>query len=65
VNKKSFASNLPSTFPSANTNTAKILLAAAYLQVKKNLKEFGSYDISKLFKGIVEEIIHPYSSLNN
>ncbi|MGD2086678.1 MAG: hypothetical protein PVH61_10875 [Candidatus Aminicenantes bacterium] len=52
-------------FSNANTNTAKILLAAAYLQEKKHLKEFGSYDISKLFKSIGEEVSQPSSSLNN
>jgi hypothetical protein len=39
-------------FSTAYNNTAKILLAAAYLQEKMNLKEFGSYDISTLFKSI-------------
>ena len=52
-------------FSKANTNTAKVLLAAVYLQEKKNLKEFGSYDISTLFKSIGEEANQPSSSLNN
>ncbi len=52
-------------FSTANTNTAKILLAAAYLQEKRNLKEFGSYDISILFKTIGEEVRQPSSALNN
>lgn len=52
-------------FSKANTNTAKVLLAAVYLQEKKNLKEFGSYDISTLFKNIGEEVSQPSSSLNN
>ena len=51
-------------FSTANTNTAKILLAAAYLQEKKNLKEFGSYDISFLFKEIGEEIGQPSPALS-
>jgi len=52
-------------FSKADTNTAKVLLAAVYLQEKKNLKEFGSYDISTLFKSIGEEVNQPSSSLNN
>jgi hypothetical protein len=43
-------------FSTAHNNTAKILLAAAYLQEKENLKEFSSYDISHLFKSIGEEV---------
>jgi hypothetical protein len=52
-------------FSRANNNTAKVLLAAVYLQEKRNLKEFGSYDISTLFKSIGEEVSQPSSSLNN
>jgi hypothetical protein len=52
-------------FSNAKTNAAKVLLAAAYLQEKKNFKEFGSYDISGLFKSIGEEVNQPSSSLNN
>ncbi|MGD2092418.1 MAG: hypothetical protein PVH61_39995 [Candidatus Aminicenantes bacterium] len=52
-------------FSTANTNTAKVLLAAAYLQVTKNLKEFYSFDISTLFKNIGEDISQPSTSLNN
>jgi hypothetical protein len=52
-------------FSKANTNTAKILLAAAYLQEKSNLKELGSYDISTLFKKIGEEVNQPSSAINN
>jgi hypothetical protein len=52
-------------FSNVNTNTAKILLAAAFLQDKKNLKEFGSYDISILFKKIGEEVSQPSSAINN
>jgi hypothetical protein len=52
-------------FSTAYNNTAKILLAAAYLQEKKNLKEFGSYDISTLFKEIGEEVSQPSTALNN
>jgi hypothetical protein len=52
-------------FSTANTNTSKILLAAVYLQENKNFKEFGSYDISALFKEIGEEVSQPSSSLNN
>jgi hypothetical protein len=51
-------------FSTANTNIAKVLLAAAYLQVKRNFKEFGSYDISSLFKEIGEKISHPSQALN-
>jgi hypothetical protein len=52
-------------FSTAKTNTARILLAAAYLQENKNFKEFGSYDISVLFKEIGEEVNQPSASLNN
>ena len=52
-------------FSNAHNNMAKILLAAAYLQEKKNLKEFGSYDISRLFKSIGEEVGQPSAYLNN
>jgi hypothetical protein len=52
-------------FSTAYNNTAKILLAAAYLQEKKNLREFGSYDISTLFKSIGEEVSQPSTALNN
>jgi hypothetical protein len=52
-------------FSTANTNTAKILLAAAYLQEKKDLKEFGSYDISRLFKSIGEEVSQPSAALSS
>ena len=52
-------------FSKAKTNTAKILMAAAYLQDKSNLKEFGTYDISALFKKIGEEVNQPSSALNN
>jgi hypothetical protein len=50
-------------FSTAKTNIAKILLAGAYLQVEKNFKEFGSYDISSLFKEIGEKIGPPSQSL--
>jgi hypothetical protein len=52
-------------FSNANSNTAKVLLAAVFLQEKKNFTEFGSYDISTLFKSIGEEVNQPSSSLNN
>lgn len=52
-------------FSNAKTNTAKILLAAAYLQEKMSLGEFGSYDISILFKRIGEEVSQPSSAINN
>jgi hypothetical protein len=51
-------------FSTANTNTAKILLAAAYLQEKKNYKDFVSYDISCLFKEIGEKIGQPSPALS-
>jgi hypothetical protein len=50
-------------FSTAKTNIAKILLAGAYLQVEKNFKEFGSYDISSLFKKIGEKIGAPSQAL--
>ena len=52
-------------FSKANTNTAKILLAASYLQVNKNLKEFSSNDISSLFKEIGEEMSQTAPFLSN
>ncbi|UCH92405.1 MAG: hypothetical protein JSV88_19200 [Candidatus Aminicenantes bacterium] len=52
-------------FSNSKTNTAKILLAAAFLQDKKNLKEFGSYDISSMFKKIGEEVKHPSAAINS
>jgi hypothetical protein len=52
-------------FSTAYNNTAKVLLAAAYLQVKKNLKEFCSNDISSLFKEIGEEISQTSPFLSN
>jgi hypothetical protein len=52
-------------FSTAHSNTAKILLAAAYLQEKENLKEFSSYDISHLFKSIGEEVSQPSAALSS
>jgi hypothetical protein len=51
-------------FSTAKTNIAKILLAGAYLQLEKNFKEFGSYDISSLFKEIGEKIGQPSQALS-
>lgn len=44
---------------------AKMLLAAAYLQEKENLKELTSYVISSRLKKIGEEIKHPSATINN
>jgi len=52
-------------FSTAHTSTAKVLLAAAYLQEKKKLKEFCSNDISTLFNEIGEEIIQTAPYLSN
>jgi len=52
-------------FSQAKTSSAKILLAAAFLQEKKNYKEFSSYDITSLFKSIKEEVSQPSTALNN
>ena len=52
-------------FSTAHTNTARILMAAAYLQEKENLKEFSSYDISRLFKSIGEEVSQPSAALSS
>jgi hypothetical protein len=52
-------------FSTAHTNTAKILLAAFFLQEKENLKEFSSYDISRLFKSIGEEVSQPSAALSS
>ena len=43
-------------FSSAYNHTAKVLLAAAYLQVRKNLKEFAGNDLINLFIEVEEEI---------
>jgi hypothetical protein len=52
-----FASN-------AKTITAKILLAAAYLQEKKNIKEFGSSDLSAMMKKIGQVVQNISASIN-
>ena len=52
-----FASN-------ARTITAKILLAAAYLQEKKNIKEFGSSDINAMLKKIGQVVQNISASIN-
>ena len=44
---------------------AKMLLAAAYLQAKDNLKELSSYDISSRLKKIGEEVKHPSATINS
>lgn len=43
---------------------AKILLAAAYLQEKENLKELSSYDVSSRLKKIGEEIKNASVAIN-
>lgn len=50
---------------SAKTVTAKILLAAAYLQEKKKIKEFGSSDINKFLKKIHLRVPNISASINN
>jgi hypothetical protein len=52
-------------FSKANTNTVKILLAAAYLQVKMNLKEFVCNEINTLYKDLGEEVSNISSTLSN
>jgi DNA-binding MarR family transcriptional regulator len=49
----------------AKTITAKILLAAAYLQEKKNIKEFGSSDVNALLKKIGQLVPNISASINN
>ena len=44
---------------------AKMLLVAAYLQEKENLKELSSYDISSRLKKIGEEVNHPSAAINS
>lgn len=44
---------------------AKMLLAAAYLQEKENLKELSSYDISSRLKKIGEAVKHPSAVINS
>jgi len=48
----------------AKTITAKILLAAAYLQEKKNIKEFGSSDINAMMKKIGQVVQNISASIN-
>ena len=48
----------------AKTITAKILMAAAYLQETKKLKEFGSHDINILMKKIGQDVPNISSSIN-
>jgi len=43
---------------------AKMLLAAAYLQEKENLKELSCYDISSRLKKIGEGVKHPSVTIN-
>lgn len=52
-----FASN-------AKTITAKILLAAAYLQENKNIKEFGSSDLNAMMKKIGQVVQNISASIN-
>jgi hypothetical protein len=42
-----------------------MLLAAAYLQEKENLKELSSFVISSRLKKIGEEIKHPSATINS
>jgi len=44
---------------------ARMLLAAAYLQEKENLKELSSFVISSRLKKIGEEIKHPSATINS
>jgi hypothetical protein len=48
----------------AKTITAKILLAAAYLQEKKNIKEFGSSDLNAMMKKIGQAVQNISASIN-
>jgi hypothetical protein len=48
----------------ARTITAKILLAAAYLQEKKKIKEFGSSDLSAMMKKIGQVVQNISASIN-
>ena len=48
----------------AKTITAKILLAAAYLQEKKNIKEFGSSDLNAMMKKIGQAVQNISASVN-
>lgn len=52
-----FASN-------AKTITAKILLAAAYFQERKNIKEFGSSDLNAMMKKIGQVVQNISASIN-
>jgi hypothetical protein len=49
----------------AKRTGAKMLLVAAYLQEKENLKELSSYDISSRMKKIGDEIKHPSATINS
>jgi hypothetical protein len=48
----------------AKTITAKILLAAAYLQEKKKIKEFGSSDLNAMMKKIGQVVQNISASIN-
>ena len=48
----------------ARTITAKILLAAAYLQEKKKIKEFGSSDLNAMMKKIGQVVQNISASIN-
>ncbi len=48
----------------AKTITAKILLAAAYLQEKKNIREFASSDLSAMLKKIGQVVQNISASIN-
>ena len=48
----------------AKTITAKILLAAAYLQEKKNIREFASSDLSAMMKKIGQVVQNISASIN-
>ena len=48
----------------AKTITSKILLASAYLQEKKNIKEFVSSDINSLMKKIGQDVSNISASIN-
>jgi hypothetical protein len=49
----------------AKTVTAKILLAAAYLNENKNIKEFGSSDVNALMKKIGHGVPNISAAINN
>lgn len=59
--------SLEELFFASNVKTigSRILLAAAYLQEKENLKELSSYIVSSRLKNLGETVTNPSAAINN